>query len=158
MTRIHLDKLVREKKNAEYGISDARKFIKPLELFVIWRKLKVSYPIYTFSKSCHRHLSRFENSSKLFACAYPEFFNCFFIYACYFCSCKTKLKIIWWSVRKVRKPQNRTKNNKKPQYRNEIYRNTETAGCPRQDLQSFYPIKIRPAVYSNVKWDRKSVV
>ena len=42
MTRIHLDKLVREKKNAEYGISDAGKFIKPLELFVIWRKLKVS--------------------------------------------------------------------------------------------------------------------
>ena len=40
-------------------------------------------------------------------------------------------------VRKVRKPQNRTKNNKKPQYRIEIYRNTETAGCPRQDLQSF---------------------
>ena len=38
----------------------------------------------------------------------------------------------WWSikrggVRKVRKPQNRTKNNKKPQYRIEIYRNTETA-------------------------------
>ena len=49
-------------------------------------------------------------------------------------------------VRKVRKPQNRTKNNKKPQYRIEIYRNTETTGCRRQDLQSFYPLKIRPAV------------
>ena len=86
MTRIHLDKLVREKKNAEYhGISDARKFIKPLELFVIWRKLKVSgktfISIYTFSKSCHRHLSRFENSSKLFACASPEFFQ-LLLYLC----------------------------------------------------------------------------
>lgn len=53
-------------------------------------------------------------------------------------------------VRKVRKPQNRTKNNKKPQYRIEIYRNTETAGCRRQDLQSFYPLKIRPAVYADI--------
>ena len=49
-------------------------------------------------------------------------------------------------VRKVRKPENRTKNNKKPQYRIEIYRNTETAGCRRQDLQSFYTLKIQPAV------------
>ena len=53
-------------------------------------------------------------------------------------------------VRKVRKPQNRTKNNKKPQYRIEIYRNTETAGCRRQDLQSFYTLKIRSAVYADI--------
>ena len=53
-------------------------------------------------------------------------------------------------VRKVRKPQNRTKNNKKPQYRIEIYRNTETAGCLRQDLQSFYTLKIRSAVYADI--------
>ena len=53
-------------------------------------------------------------------------------------------------VRKVRKPQNRTKNNKKPQYRIKIYRNTETAGCRRQDLQSFYPLKIRPAMYADI--------
>ena len=64
-------------------------------------------------------------------------------------------KIFWFllsegGVRKVRKPQNRTKNNKKPQYRIEIYRNTETAGCRRQDLQSFYPLKIRPAVYADI--------
>ena len=58
-------------------------------------------------------------------------------------------------VRKVRKPQNWTKNNKKPQYRIEIYRNTETAGCPRQDLQSFYPLKIRPAVYADVNSNAK---
>ena len=42
MSRIHLNKLVSEKKNTKYGISDAREFIKPWELFVIWRKLKVS--------------------------------------------------------------------------------------------------------------------
>ena len=42
MTRIHLDKLVIEKKNAKYGIPDTREFIKALELYVIWRKLKVS--------------------------------------------------------------------------------------------------------------------
>ena len=58
--------------------------------------------------------------------------------------------LIEGGVRKVRKPQNRTKNNKKPQYRIEIYRNTETAGCRRQDLQSFYPLKIRPAVYADI--------
>ena len=57
-------------------------------------------------------------------------------------------------IRKVRKPQNRTKN-KKPQYRIEIYRNTETAGCPRQDLQSFYPLKIRPAVYADINSNAK---
>ena len=53
-------------------------------------------------------------------------------------------------VRKTAKPQNRTENNKKPQYRIEIYRNTKTAGCRRQDLQSFYPLKIRPAVYADI--------
>ena len=50
-------------------------------------------------------------------------------------------------VRKVRKPQNRTKNNKN---RNTALKFTETAGCRRQDLQSFYPLKIRPAVYADI--------
>jgi len=42
-TRIHLDELVKGKKNGiMVGISDAGELIKPSELFVIWRKLKVS--------------------------------------------------------------------------------------------------------------------
>ena len=64
--------------------------------------MRLSYKLYTFtyryhwiiSKSYHRHLSRSENYFKLFACACRESFNCFFIHACYFCSCQTKLKII----------------------------------------------------------------
>ena len=41
--RIHLDELVKGKKNGiMVGISDAGELIKPSELFVIWRKLKVS--------------------------------------------------------------------------------------------------------------------